>query len=236
MVTTGEQLRARGGDASLADLGYRALRRAIISCALAPGSHVTEAGLAREYGIGKSTVRVVLTRLAQDRLVQVLPREGYLVTPITLKQVQDLFEARMLIEPPIARRAAGNLSDDQLTQLRTLNAARYDPSDPESIDRLLDANTAFHMAVAAGTGNDRLVGMVGELLREMERILHFSYTLSDRNQETYHEHHELIDALAAADGDRAERLVVEHLTFDRGVVLEALLSSPGLQSVNLARG
>ena len=118
----------------------------------------------------------------------------------------------------------------------SLNEARYDPDDPESITRLLEANTAFHMAVAAGTGNERLVGMVGDLLREMERILHFSYTLSDRNQETYREHQDLIDALAAGDGARAERLVSEHLTVDRGVVLEAVLTSPGLQSVNLARG
>ncbi|MGH9176896.1 MAG: GntR family transcriptional regulator, partial [Vicinamibacterales bacterium] len=186
-MTTGERSRVRRGDTSLADAGYREMRRAITRCSLAPGAQVTEAGLAREFGIGKATVRVVLNRLAQDRLVQVLPREGYLVTPITLKQVQDLFGARMLIEPPIARQAAGNLTDEQLRRLRSLNEARYDPDDPECIDRLLEANTAFHVAVAGGTGNERLAGMVGDLLREMERILHFSYTLSDRNQETYRE-------------------------------------------------
>jgi DNA-binding GntR family transcriptional regulator len=225
----------RTNDPPLAQAAYAALRQSIVRCELEPGRQFTEAEIAQRYGIGKATVRVVLSRLAQDRLVQVLPREGYLVAPITLKQIQDLCGARIVLEPPVARLAAGRLDDTQLAELRALNEVRYDIAQPASITPLLEANTRFHVAIARATGNDRLATMVADLLGEMERVLHFGYTLGDRNQETYHEHAGLLDALAAGDGERAERLVHEHLVFDRRVLLEALLTSPGLQSVNLAR-
>ena len=235
MIAQATRRQMSRSDPSLADAAYAAVRGAIVRCEMEPGRHFTEAEVAQRFDIGRATVRVVLNRLAQERFVQVLPREGYLVTPITLKQVQDLFGARMLIEPPIARLAAGAFTGEQLAELRALNEVRYDIDDPASIAALLEANTKFHVAIARGTGNERLVIMIADLLGEMERVLHFGYTLGDRNQETYYEHLDLLDALSTGDGPRAEQLVIDHLTFDRRVLLDALLASPGLQTVNLAR-
>lgn len=222
---------------SLADATYQSLRRAINRCELAPGRRLTEADLAERYGTGKATVRLALNRLAQDRLIQILPREGYLVAPITLKQMQDLFGARMLIEPAIAREAAGNLSAEQLNELRELSRVSYDRNDPESMARLLAANTEFHVGVARATGNERLVRLARELLDEMERIIHFEYSLGDRSQETYSKHLELIEALETGDGPRAEGVALRHLSEDRRILLEALagalLTSPTIQDLNL---
>src|SRR5690349_17159429 len=92
---------------SLGEAVYAALRRAIIRCELRPGQQITEGELAERFGAAKATVRVILNRLAHERLIQILPREGYLVAPLTLKQVQDLFGARLVLEPAVARLAAG---------------------------------------------------------------------------------------------------------------------------------
>src|SRR6266508_3140323 len=75
---------------TLAERAYRAIRHDIVRCDLEPGRQVTEAQLVERYGVGRATVRAALSRLSQERLVQAMPREGYLIAPITLKQARDL--------------------------------------------------------------------------------------------------------------------------------------------------
>jgi DNA-binding GntR family transcriptional regulator len=215
---------------------YTALRWAIIRCELEPGRRVTEGELAERFGVGKATVRVVLGRLASERLVQVLPREGYRIAPITLKQVQDLFGARLIVEPGVARLAAKRVTPAQIERLTALCAARYTPGDQASVEHFLRANAEFHITIAEATGNERLSTLVATLLDELERLLHFSYLLGDRNLETAAEHQAIVDALAAGDADGADQAVSDFLIADRHILLDVLIASPGLQQVNLAAG
>src|SRR3970040_1475183 len=91
----------------LSDRAYERIRHDIISCLLAPGTEISEAQLCSHYKIGKPPVRMALNRLAHDGLVRAIPRRGYRVTPVTVKDVHDVFELRLMLEPPPARTAAG---------------------------------------------------------------------------------------------------------------------------------
>jgi DNA-binding GntR family transcriptional regulator len=219
---------------TLAEQAYQAIRRDIVRCDLEPGRQVTEAQMVERYGVGRATVRAALNRLCQERLVQALPREGYRVAPITLKQARDLLDARLLVEPPVARLAAGKIGGALLTHLTALCDARYAPGDRGSVEEFLRANTEFHVAIARATGNDRLVELVASLLGEMERLEHFGHLVADRNSEARHEHHEVVEALAAGDGPLAEQIMKDQILGVRAFLLDALLASPSLQTVNLA--
>ena len=85
------------------DAAYELLKREIINCELLPGEQVSEPTLAERLGVGRAAVRAALYRLSQERLVTPIPREGYRIAEITLKDVNDWFGARLLIEPAIAR-------------------------------------------------------------------------------------------------------------------------------------
>src|SRR3546814_9020930 len=78
----------------LSDIAYETIKHDIIRCALAPGEEVTEARLALRLGLGKAPVRAALMRLSQEGLIRALPRRGYLVAPVTLRDVQDIFQFR----------------------------------------------------------------------------------------------------------------------------------------------
>jgi DNA-binding GntR family transcriptional regulator len=201
---------------SLGETVYAALRRAIIRCELRPGQQITEGELAERFGAAKATLRVILNRLSHERLVQILPREGYLIAPLTLKQVQDLFGARLVLEPAVARLAAGHLDEAQRKFLDGLCQERYRVGDQESIEEFLSHNAACHVAVARATGNERLADMIADLLAEMERVLHFSYLPGDRNEVGRSEGDALLGCPAAGGGaggnaefvvDRAQVLV-----------------------------
>src|SRR3954462_9781633 len=98
----------------LTERAYERLRRDIISCVIQPGDEISESQLSGQYKMGKAAVRVALTKLAHDGLVRAIPRRGYMVMPVTLKDLHDVFELRLMLEPAAARMAAGKVNTQQL--------------------------------------------------------------------------------------------------------------------------
>src|SRR5918999_630461 len=138
----------RSGDRSLARRAYESLKQDILTCLLRPGTQIFEGELAARYGTSKTPVREALNLLGQEGLVQVLPRRGYLVAPITLRDVQEVFQLRLLLETAAAELAAEHITEEGLRQLRALVAVRYTYRDRASYARFLRANRDFHIAVA----------------------------------------------------------------------------------------
>ena len=79
----------------------------------------------------------------------------------------------------------------------------------------------------------RLAEMVAVLLDEMERFFHLGLMRRDRNSEMFHEHHEMIEALARHDGALAEAVAAQQIQAAEKMVVDGLLSSPSLQTLNL---
>jgi DNA-binding GntR family transcriptional regulator len=219
----------------MAQAAYDIIKRAIIRCDLEPGQQITEEQLAERFGLSRATVRPALKRLYQEQLVQTITRQRYVIPPITLKDAQDLFELRLLLEPVAARRAAGRVDQAQITRLDELCGAQYELGDQESAEAFLRANTEFHITVARASGNALLAEVIATLLDREERFNHISHLLHDRNEDAYHEHNELTEALIAGDGDRAERVMADGIRSARAFVLEALLLSPSIQAANVTK-
>lgn len=216
------------------DQAYDMVFQAIIMCDLAPGSLVSEASLSEQFDSRKAATRAALERLTAIGLVEPVPRRGYRVKPVTLREVNDLFHVRELLELPVVRAAAGRVDAAALTCLDSVRAANYQPGDRESEARFLRENTRFHLLIAAAVGNDRLNAMLAQLYREMERLFHFGLGSRDRSQEMSREHTALIEALAARDGETAARVMAEELASSKAMVLDALMRSDTLLDLSLS--
>ncbi|HET9015259.1 MAG TPA: GntR family transcriptional regulator [Thermomicrobiaceae bacterium] len=230
--------RARGEGAAtggpvLSEAAYHQIKRAIIRCELEPGRPVTEEQLAARYGVGRAAVRAALKRLFQEQLIQNPTRNRYVIAPITLRHITELFDVRLLLEPASARLAAGRVAPELLARLRELSGSRYVVGDHDSATAFLSVNTEFHALVAEASGNQLLAGLVRDLLDKVERVQHLGHLLRDRNEAAVHEHHELVEALAVGDGPRAERVMADQIRDARAFVIEALMLSPNVQSVNV---
>jgi DNA-binding GntR family transcriptional regulator len=217
----------------LSDRAYERIRHDIISCAIAPGTEISEAQLCAQYKLGKAPVRMALNRLAHDGLVRAMPRRGYVVTAVTLKDIHDVFELRLMLEPAAARMAAGKVDAQRLRALDEVCRAGYQPGDARSTARFLEANKAFHVAIAQATGNARLAGAIEQLLDEMTRLLHLGLGLRNRSQEMQHEHKSLVKALTRGDGGTAERICRDQIEAARGMVLSAILTSKSVMNVTI---
>jgi DNA-binding GntR family transcriptional regulator len=129
---------------SLTDQVYETLKKDIITCVLQPGQQIAQPELAERYQAGLTPIRDALHRLAQEGLVQPIPRFGYIVAPITFSDVTEIYELRSILESAAARLAALRAPKEQLDQIVELADCIHVYQDHASYLRFLASNTQFH--------------------------------------------------------------------------------------------
>lgn len=218
----------------LGDIAYARIKREIIRCILKPGALVTEQYLASTYELGKAPVRAALVRLGQERLVRSVPRRGYEIAPITLRDVEELMEFRMLLECFIAGRAAGHVDAGLLTRLDATCRAGYRPGRPASEEAFIRANRAVHMVIARAAGNQRIANALAGILDAMERVFYLGLSSRDRNKQMSTGHSAFIKALASGNRKAAERLAAEEVEESRHIVIDSLLHTRELLDATIS--
>jgi DNA-binding GntR family transcriptional regulator len=213
---------------SLAGQLYEVIKNEIITCALQPGQQIAQPQLAEKYQRGTTPVREALQRLAQEGLVQPIPRFGYIVTPISVADVTAMYELRSILEAAAARLAATRGPQEQLDRIVELADCRYAFTDRESYSRFLTHNSEFHRSVAVASGNPKLVEFLSRLLDEMNRVFHLRPDPSDNSEEMRTEHKALAEALCERNPDEAERIAAEQIARSQQRVLATLISMAGV--------
>ena len=201
---------------------YRALRADILGGILDMGERLNEGQLAAKYGVSKTPVREALTLLQQEGLVEVQPRVGYLTSRVTLQDVEDIFDLRLIVEAAAAERAAAAIGDEDLAYLEGLRSI-YRTGDRESYRRFLEENLAFHRAIAEATHNKRLVEVVVRLLEQMQRLLILRLDLSGEGADMVEEHRQIVAALRDRDPERSRELMAASIANARRAVVQSLV-------------
>lgn len=207
---------------SLAEKAYRLLRADIITCVLRPGQQVAQSRLADRYRIGTTPIRDALHRLAREGLVQPVPRSGYIIAPVTLTDIQELFELRFLLESFAARMAATRGSKEDLQEIARLADVTYVYKDRESVLNHITLNADFHRAIAVAAGNQRIVDQLTTLLDELARLFYLAIDLKDQSEVMRQEHILLADAICHRDPERAGQIAGEMVAQAQQRTLEAV--------------
>lgn len=142
---------------SLSNRAYQRLHAEILTCVLVPGQIVSERELAQRYEVSKTPMREALAQTCHDGLMQRLPGRGYMVAPITIKDIRALFDLRLILETTATERAARQPASELIDRLRSMAEAKYEPDEPESHISFLQTNRAFHLELAKAADNHRLV-------------------------------------------------------------------------------
>ena len=100
------------------DQAFEVLYRAIVRCEIMPGATVSEAQLAERFGLARASARAAVDRLSIVGMLRPVHRRGYIVKPITLRDVNDLFQLRTIIEVAANRLAAGRVDEFSLRRLQ----------------------------------------------------------------------------------------------------------------------
>lgn len=224
-AANGEGVAGKPRKQSLTEMAYVSVREQILLGLLRPGAEFSELELAEQLAMSKTPVREALGRMVAEGLIEAFPRRGYRVTPVTVKDINDLFAIRAMTEGTAAAMAAVNLSAEELDHLDVLANAHYEPTEGMTIHSFVKANRDFHMAIAHGSDNPRLSAMVATHLDECARLFYLGARSRDVNPETNDDHRHIVSVLRCRDSEKARAAMVEHSEHTRQGVLKALISN-----------
>lgn len=201
---------------SLRDQVTRALRAAIIAGELKPGEVYSAPALGERFGVSATPVREAMLDLVRENLVTTVPNKGYRVTELGDDELDHIVELRMLIEPPLTARAAELIPAADFAELRAMADAIVDGALAGDLIAYTEADRAFHVRILGYTGNERAVAMVSDLRAHTRLIGLAKLSRLGLLADSAREHHGIVEALAARDGDLVERLMAEHISQTRG--------------------
>ncbi|MGE0386836.1 MAG: GntR family transcriptional regulator [Gammaproteobacteria bacterium] len=206
------------------------LRDLLIEGALAPESHLHEVALAQRLGVSRTPVRDALRVLANEGLLIYSPNRGYVVKPFRLQEILDAYDVRGTLEAMAARLCAEHGLDPGARAALTgiverseaiMAGGRWAGPEQDEWQRL---NAAFHLAIVDATGNQPLMRSARQMRRlprvydprlaPQSRVFHAIYT-AERARRSHAEHREVLDAVDARQGARAESLMREHVYRNR---------------------
>ncbi|KRE23364.1 GntR family transcriptional regulator [Agromyces sp. Soil535] len=220
ILPTGAE-RATDRPVSLTDQVQARLREEILSAKWRPGDLLLEAELAARYGVSKTPVREALRLLAEQGWIVTIPRKGYLVRPLRLHDIKEVFELRLLLEPGLfahAARGGAAAHFELLRQLVTRTAEEEDPDDSQA-----SPGREFHMAAVRMADNTRASVIVSGLLDEVRRLHHIMPEVRTHlpTPDLAADHGAILAAMEQRDGDLVHRLVRDHIQASADRVLSA---------------
>lgn len=219
---------------NLGEQAYRQIRAEILFYQLLPGSRVSEASLTQRFALRQAAVRSALQRLMQEGLIEKADERTLRVAQLTLKDVQDIYGLRMILEPKAAEAAAiAGLAAPALERLRQISQSSYELSSHAQLVEFLLANREFNLTMASAAGNARLVAAITGLQDLTLRVLYVGIRSLNVSAWFQSMHAQIVDALAARDSARAGQLWITDLRYGVRIISDALMTLPEVSGVNL---
>jgi DNA-binding GntR family transcriptional regulator len=189
---------------------YASLLAAILDHRLTPGTRLPEDEIGALFGASRTIVRAALQALAHERVVVIQPNRGAHVAQPTIEEARQVFEARALLEPRIAALAASHANAADVARLRAHHAEEETAIRDGDQRRAIALSARFHNIIAELAGQTILAGFLRELTSRSSLVVALYWRRKDTTCER-HAHHELLDAIAAGEAERAADLMRSHL-------------------------
>jgi len=207
---------------------------AIVERRLMPGTKLAEQKIADIFKVSRTLVRQALMQLSRDHLITLEPARGARVAEPSVEEARQVFEARNLLEAALIRRAATELSDARIEELRSHLKAEAEALHRPDISGRTRLLADFHVVIAGMLGNAVLADMLGDLVSRCSLIA-LMYQSAHSAGHSHDEHVAIVDALARRDARAAVRLMELHLhNVERNLRLDP--RTPDLGSVLLPGG
>jgi DNA-binding GntR family transcriptional regulator len=216
---------------SMADEAYRLMRDRILDNIWSPGHRALEQELALELGMSRTPIREALIRLQNEGLVEVVPRHGMHVLPVSSTDMKDIYDILTSLEAMAAELVALRKPSD--LELAPLEAATRDMDRALARDNLeawAEADERFHRHLIEICGNKLLAGVVLNFWDRAHRARMFTLRLRAKPEKSTREHMNLVKALRKGDAEAARELHRQHRQRG-GKELTALLARYKVQLV-----
>jgi DNA-binding GntR family transcriptional regulator len=210
----------------LTSIAYGRLKEAIVSCELRPGTWLTERAVAADLDLGVMPVKQALARLSAEGLVITRPRHGYVVTPLSERTVDELFEVWAQVCGALVELATTKASAQQIE--RIADAVRRSAGRPaSSAAEFAASGDAIWTVVTEAADNDRLTGIFEQTMTEVRRLFALSFAGTDR-PELRQPSAAIADLLVARDSAGARVEMIAFIEAHHQAARQLLADDPSL--------
>jgi len=193
------------------DAAYRELRRKIIESELAPGTQVLEQELALMLGCSRTPIREAAVRLQSEGLVQIVPRRGIRIVPVSISDIRHIYDVLISLESTAAALVAAR-RDVDLAPLDDACARMTDALARGDMLAWAEADEVFHETLVALGGNTRLMQLVMNCRDQVHRVRRLTQRVKPHPQpaKSIEEHLAIVAAIRRGDAARASGLYRAH--------------------------
>ncbi len=188
------------------------LREAIVTGRFQPSERLVETEVARELGVGRSAVRTALARLEHEGLVEHERHRGARVRLINAREAVEILEVRAVLEGLAARHAAANATPDDIEDLGAILAEMRLRLDAGDLLGASDQNALLHGRILEISAHTTVARLIATLKDQLVRFQYRTILLPGRSERSFSEHSRIVQAIAAADMEDAERAMRTHLS------------------------
>jgi DNA-binding GntR family transcriptional regulator len=190
---------------------YHLIKEKIITLELAPSAVINEQALMEELALGRTPIREALRRLSDEALVNIVPRRGMFVADISLTDLQAIFEVRILLAGFCARLASERTTQNQIAQMEMVLRELAQVQDGDS-KAVMAIDRRFQRLLYEAAANEFLAQTLNRLYDLSLRLWYLVLPRLGAVRDAIAQHWEVVEALKATDGARAEMAIQRHIT------------------------
>lgn len=206
---------------SLANQVYETIERNILNGVYSKGAVISEMKLSEELGVSRTPIREAMTRLETERLIETTST-GTVVVGISDKDVKDMFQVKLHLDPLIMKMAATNISAHALEKLKENLEQQEFYNSKGNTEKLRDLDTEFHDIIYAESKSPILQHILTGIHHKLLKYRKASLDKSDRSDHSVEEHEAIYEALAARDEMRIELLVLQHINHSYDTIMKGV--------------
>lgn len=203
----------RGAREAAPDFVYGYLKGLIVGLEIAPRTVVTEMMVATAVAVSRTPVREAFLRLAAERLIEIVPRRGAVVAPITLRQLRELADTRAVLEEHSAKVICeGGLEISPKLDYWIDRQASESGAPTPNENKIMHADLSFHQAIVSASGNTELSTLYKSLGdRQMRTGIALFRAKPSRVAMALEHHMQIAAALREGNAEKAQSAIHDHL-------------------------
>ena len=204
---------------SLNELAYRRFKQALVTLSYKPGEYLNTAQVMNDLDMGRTPINQAIHRLANEGLLQIIPRKGVMVSPLSMDDALELIEVRLANEMLCMRLASQKITERQIAMLTELNRQIEAASQERDRVRMMTLDHEFHQELAQIAGNNMLADILKCTARQSAAFWASTLSREGHMREVIDEHQAIIAALAAQDSAAAAAAAQAHILSFRSALL-----------------
>ena len=207
---------------TLKEKAYNIIKENIITCKYAPGELLNETHLMEEVGASRTPIREALSKLEQEKLVKIFSKKGIMVSELSIKEIGDVYQVRLMLEPQMIRQFGAGLPVEKMEECRN-TLMSYKPEMTVVEKNYLD--DSLHRLIIDNCPNNYFNEWMTLIYSQNQRLRIITGQLNHRMERNTDEHKEIVEAMLRGDFDGAAELMEEHLEQGRQSTFDYFLQN-----------